>query len=238
MKLREREHGQINIGDFSALIEPVFYYGLKKSSRVPDCLMPNRAFNCFEYMLKQNPKDLSCHLQRIQFSLSAKNKDEVFAAISDLFIILGEKGLPLRQRLFAGCKKILDKKQIEILGNYLTDNVLSSELDFLPDNCFFRKRPIELMRLHNKAMPYIQGDEDVLFTADSYIENSQFKIALEYMVSHLEQDPENEELTMKLIKLYKTLGYTNDFLNAYYKFADNLTTSRFWDEAKQYFVMQ
>lgn len=227
---------KININDISTLIEPVFYYGLNKSTRVPECLDPKHAYNSFEYMLKQNPKDLSCHLQRIHFSLSLKSNDKVFAAISDLFIILGEQGLPLRQRLFNSCKKLLDKKQIEILGNYLTANVLTRELVFLPDNCFFKKRPLELIQLRDRSMPDAQEHEDVLLTADSYIENSQFEIALEYMISHLEQDPENEDLTIKLIKLYKALGYIDEFQNAYYKFADNLITSRFWDDAKQYFL--
>ncbi len=225
-----------NIDDFSALTEPVFYYGLKKSSRVPDCLIPKRAFNCFEYKLKQNPNDLSCHLQRIQFALSDKSKDEVFAAICDLFIILGAQGLSLRQRLFTGCKKILEQKQIEILSSHLIGNVLTSELTFLPDNCFFKKRPIKLAQLSDQSRHDELGHEDVLLSADSYIENSQFETALEYMITHLEHDPENEELTIKLIELYKALGYTSELQSAYSKFSNHLITSRYWDDAKRYFL--
>lgn len=222
----------------SAFIEPVFYFGLKKSSKIPDCLAPKCAFNFFEYRLKQNPKDLSCHLQRVRFALSEKNKDEVFAAICDLFIILGALGLPLRQRLFAGCKKVLDQQQIEMLSRYLTDDVLSSKLSFLPNNCFFKERPVDLIQLCDRSIHDVKECEDIMRAANSYIENSQLNTALEYMITHLEQDPENEELAVKLIMLYKALGYTNEFQKAYTKFENHLMTSRYWDAAKQYYLNQ
>jgi len=124
-----------NIDDFKALAEPVFYYGLKKSSKVPDSLLPNRVLNFFEYSLKKSPGDLTLHMQRIQFAQVMKNIDELFAALCDLFIILGSRGLPLRRRLLSYGKKILAKKQIELLiSDHLTSNLTS-----LPNNSFFKK---------------------------------------------------------------------------------------------------
>lgn len=55
----------------------------------------------------------------------------------------------------------------------------------------------------------------------SYIENSQFDTALDYMFTQLGQDPENEKLTEKLLSTYKALDYTNEFQSAYNKFSNN-----------------
>ena len=227
-----------DINKFSDLVEPIFYFGLKKSRKIPGYIKPERAFNCFEYSLKLNPNNLSCHLQRIQFSMSEKNRDELFAAICDLFIILGPLGLPLRQRLFAYCKNRLDQNQTEILSSFLVEKHLTSNTASLPDNCFFKKRPVELTALSDCSGPDSQEPEDVLHVAESYIENSQFDTALEYMLTHLEQNPENEELTVKLLGLYKALGYRDEFQRAYNKFSNHSATSQYWDDMKQYFLNQ
>jgi len=232
-----------NIDNVTALTEPVFYFGLKKNNKIPESLLMNRGLNYFEYSLKQNPKDLSAHLQRIQFvfaepGFSESGNEDLFAALCDLFIILGSQGLPLRQRLFAYSKSKLDKNQIDLLTHHLTDNYLTSDISYLSNKCFFKKNPLELINLRNKSKPKQQEFEDILHTSDSYIENSQFDIALEYMIKHLEQNPDNKPLTIKLISLYKALGNANDFQNTYNRFANNSITSRYWDDAKQYFLKQ
>ena len=224
-------------GDF---IEPVFYLGLNKNRKLPTGINPVHAFNCFEYSLKQKPNDLSCHLQRIQHSMSEKNKDELFAAICDLFIILGPLGLPLRQRLFSYYNKALNQKQSEILSSHLGETYLTSGFVSLPDNCFFKKAPVELIELCNytsaDTVYQSQDNEDVLHVAESYIENSQFDTALNYMLTQLEQDPENQELTKKLLSIYKALDYANEFQSAYNKFSSYSATSEYWNELKQYFL--
>ena len=223
------------IGDF---IEPVFYFGLNKNRKLPAAINPVHAFNCFEYMLKQNPNNLSLHLQRIQHSMSEKNRDELFAATCDLFIILGPLGLPLRQRLFIYCKKALNQNQSEILSSHLGEIYLTSSFAALPDNCLFKKPPFELIEQCDYSTPDSQDHEDVLHVAESYIENSQFDSALDYMLTQLEQDPENEELTVKLLSLCKALDYANEFHSAYNKFSNHSATSKYWNDMKQYFSNQ
>lgn len=236
------DKNNIDTNMLSNFIEPVFYFGLNKNRKLPACINPVHAFNCFEYRLKQKPNDLSCHLQRIQLSMSEKNRDKLFAAICDLFIILGPLGLPLRQRLFIYCKKALNQKQTEILNSHLGETYLTSCFASLPDNCIFKKTPVELIELCNYSSAdtqyQSQDNEDVLHVAESYIENSQFDTALNYMLTQLEQDPENEELTKKLLSIYKALEYTNEFQSAYNKFSNYSATSEYWNDMKQYFLNQ
>lgn len=219
-------------------IEPGFYLGLNKDQKLPAGASPVHAFNSFEYRLKQNPCDLSCHLQRIQFSISDKNRSELFASICDLFIILGKQGHPLRQRLFDTCSKVLNQKQVALIKAHLAEKHLSADNESLPDNCHFKKESLKIVEPTKQANPETEGSEDILHIAESYIENSQFDTALEYMHEHLEQNQKNKALTLKLISLYKALNCTDKFHSAYEKFSKNIATSLYWNDAKQHFSNQ
>lgn len=235
MNTSECKNSMENLDDF---IEPVFYLGLNKDRRLPAGINPVHAYNSFEYKLKQKPNDLSCHLQRIQFSISDKNRDELFASICDLFIVLGNQGLALRQRLLNTCRKVLNQKQIELLETHLAEEPLDADIKLLPDNCFFKKEAVELIEQATELNHESRENEDVLYIAESYIENSQFDTALEYMQEHLDQKPKNKALTLKLISLYKALNCADKFHRAYEKFSNDVATSLYWNDAKQHFSNQ
>jgi tetratricopeptide (TPR) repeat protein len=211
---------------------------LNKSRNLPAGINPTHTLNSFEYTLKEKPSDLSCHLQRIQFSISEKDNEALFAAVCDLFIVLGPLGLPLRQRLFSYCRKLLDPKQTEIINSHLAEKHLTNDYASLPDNCFFKKIQLELIESHDCSPSDTQKAENILDIAESYIENSQFDTALEYMQSCLEQNPEDKTLTIKLLALYRALNYADKFQSAYKKFSNNVATSLYWNDAKQYFLNQ
>jgi len=224
--------------NIAADIEPVFYFGLNKNSQVPDGLAPVQLSNHLEYSLKRNPKDLSRHLQRIQLALTLERNSELFAALCDLFIILGSMGQPLRQRILQASKNKLAQEQTQFLHSHLQDNRLDNNLSSLPEQCLFKPAAIELIEFYQDSISESRETEDVFHIADSYIENSQFDDALHYMIQHLEQDCDNEALTVKLIELYKALKNVKGFQNSYEQFSNNLLTSQLWDKARQYFLEQ
>jgi len=229
-----------DVDKLSAHIEPAFYFGLGKDRKLPEHTNHSHTSNSFEYRLKNSPSDLSCHLQRIQFFASEKNNAGLFASICDLFIILGPQGLPLRQRLFTSCKRALDQEQAEYLESHLTEKTLTADTSTLPDGCFFKEQVFELIEpeTETQAATETKAPEDILHIAESYIENSQFDTALEYMQEHLTQNPKNKALTLKLISLYKALNCAEKFQNAYTTFSNNVTTSLYWNDAKQHFSSQ
>ncbi len=227
-----------DIETFKHPIEPVFYFGLNKDRKLPDHVNPAHTTNSFEYRLKQSPRDLSCHLQRIQFFIDNKNNTKLFASICDLFIILQAQGLPLRQRLFTFYRRALNQQQVDFLQSHLTEKHLTANTPALPDNCFFKEQSFELIEPDVQPSTETKAPEDVLYIAESYIENSQFDTALEYMQQHLEQGPKNKALTLKLISLYKALNYADKFHSAYEKFSKNVATSLYWNDAKQHFLKQ
>ena len=225
----------------ASFIEPMFYFGLQKKNQIPEQLTTEQIHNYFEYSLKANPNDLSRHLQRIQFAINNTCETDLFAALCDLFITLGTLGEPLRLRLLRLSKKKLKPEHLQLLLQHMKDDRLKNEQKLLPQTCLFQNKAIDLIKIcirdnSTEGSKQSQSIDEIIHTADSYIENSQFETALDYMLRQLEQDPENEDLTIKLISLYKALNYFMQFKDGYEKFANNLLTSRYWDDAKQYFL--
>lgn len=130
-----------NTNSCNDFIEPVFYFGINKNRKLPFNINPIHTYNSFEYRLKENPGDLLCHLQRIQFSIVDKNKAELFSSICDLFIVLGAHGKPLHQRLFGSCKKALTL--------YLT-------------TAFFKKETFKIIEPDKQSEPVSNNSEDIL----------------------------------------------------------------------------
>jgi tetratricopeptide (TPR) repeat protein len=227
-----------NIENLNDFIEPSFYLGMNRDCKLPDDTDPSHAFNSFEYYLKQTPNDLSCHLQRLQFCISNKNRDALFASICDLFIVLGGQGLALRQRLFNTYSKVFTREQLALLSAHLAEDGLSENNESLPDGCFFKKEAVALLEQTKPSFSETKNGENILYIAESYIENSQFDTALEYMHEHLAQSPKNKALTLRLISLYKALNCADKFHSAYEKFSDNVATSLYWNDAKQHFLNQ
>ncbi len=201
--------------------------------------LPESMASFFEYRLKQQPSDLICHLQRIEFFLYRKHLSRLFAALCDLFIVLEDSGHALRQRLYEHTKNILNTSQSTFL-----EQALSKKLDntdtFLPQDCLFKNTYGDLLTDFVTNMDSNIDSEDIVATADSYIENSQFDAALEYMTEHLKQQPDNKVLTRKLIELYQVLNMEHEFNQAYQQFADQaftaqLSTAELWSKAKQTF---
>ncbi len=229
------------IEPFAAVTEPVFYFGLEKGRSIPPSMEPTRLKNYFEYALKQKPENLACHIQRIKFSLQQKNQQELFAALCDLFIILGQQGQDLRQRLYDYLQHQLSQEQQAILASHLNADGLNNNSPALPEPCLFKHTDTQLFELEaateSRTETMAAGTtEDSLLTIESYIENSQFDMAEELLIKQLNNEPENEVLTTKLISLYKALDDIELFNKTYSQFSNCLLTSHHWEAAARYFL--
>ena len=219
--------------------EPAFYFahvnrGLKHRITMKADFLPDSMATFFEYRLKQQRGDLNCHLQRIKFFLYRKHMPQLFTALCDLFIVLGNSGHALRQRLCKSTKNILNSNQSTFLEQALSKQLDNTDV-FLPQDCLFKKTHDNLLTDIVTDMDSHNVSEDILATADSYIENSQFDAALEYMTEHLKQQSENKALTRKLIELYQVLNMEQKFNQACQQFADQASTAQLWHEARQTF---
>ncbi len=229
----------IQYDKISTDFEPAFYFAhagrvSKQRISMKADFLPDSMAAFFEYRLKQQPADLNGHLQRIEFFLYRKHSSRLFAALCDLFIVLGDSGRALRQRLCESAKNILDAGQSTFLEQALSQKLDNND-NFLPRDCLFKNTHGELLTDFVTDRDNRLDSEDILATADSYIENSQFEAALEYMTEYLKQQPDNKALTARLIELYQILNMEQAFNQAYRQFADQASTGHLWSEAKQAF---
>lgn len=78
-----------------------------------------------QYNLRRKPADLRCHVQFI-FSLIRQadvKREEIFAAIADLFIVLDGGGLALRQRMLNIARPFLYAEDITFFQQHLKQGI-------------------------------------------------------------------------------------------------------------------
>lgn len=237
------EQTRIQTHNDASYFEPAFYFassnkGFRQQISMKSNFLPDSLAGFFEYQLRQKPDNLNCHLQRIEFFLYRKKINPAFSALCDLFIILGDSGQALRRRLWQSTQNYLDLQQQQILKPAL-NNKLKNNNPLLPSDCLFKNNPITLLsniiQNNNSEHHTYTENEDILITINSYIENSQFDAALEYMTEHLQQEPDNKALTSKLISLYQAMDMKQEFAQAYDQFANQESTTQLWRDAQQRF---
>jgi len=227
----------------NTFFEPIFYFvnkigmnKLAKNQLSPKAdFLPESLGHFFEYQLRLKPDNLSCHLQRIEFFLYRRKIQQAYTALCDLFIILGSSGEALRQRLWQSTRKLFNNRQVEMLEQALKNHQLTDNHPLLPAECLFRDRQKYLLTDIITIPDDATNNEDILLTADSYIENSQFEAAMDYISRHLQQDSGNKELTSRLLYLYKALNLNDEFQLAYQQYAQQTNTAQLWNEAKTFF---
>jgi hypothetical protein len=73
------------------------------------------------HTIARRPKDLRLHVERIL--LYAESGDpNIIGALGDLFLVLGDKGLPLRRRMLALARPLLNRTDQHRLQGLLRDD--------------------------------------------------------------------------------------------------------------------
>ena len=92
----------------------------KTESLSLDCLSAHqRNLEHLIYRILSNPKNLTTHIQRINYCFKQNNPDQLYAAMVDFFIVLNEKGDALCLRMYKGVKTRLSEEQNKLLLDYL-----------------------------------------------------------------------------------------------------------------------
>lgn len=76
--------------------------------------------------IAHQPGDLRAHTRRILLAVRQQRGAEAFAALADLFIVTGPRGLALRQRLVAAARPVLSGKQQAFLAHHLATGLTAT----------------------------------------------------------------------------------------------------------------
>ncbi len=67
------------------------------------------------FAISRNPIDLILHQQRIEYCVRKHDQPSLFAALVDLFIVLGDKGIPYKKRQLKQNQSYLSNDQKHLL---------------------------------------------------------------------------------------------------------------------------
>lgn len=150
------------------------------------------------------PKALEWHLRRIHYAHAQRRGDELYAALLDLFIVLGGRGRALRRRLLAGARDLLGPDESDALRRGVDEGQIPPESE-LPRTlrsrlCEGVQGMFELVRVN---APRASQLRDPLVEARECIEYSQLDHAREILEKAVIDDPQREDLHLELLSLYR-----------------------------------
>ncbi len=184
--------------------------------------------------ISRKPNDLLCHIQRIYYCFAHKQADHLFAALTDLLIILHGKGQALIKRMISGSQNLLSAQQCTLLEHALDVNHLHT-LQTVKYSLFATGRIAEheLITTQYQASP--DASDDTLSLAHSYLEYSQVDHAMALLEDALFTD-DNEDIQHLLLQIYRSTDNRQHFL-------DTLTQAEQkdrpliaeWQQLQQYF---
>lgn len=178
-------------GFFSEAWEPLFFdCGGKICPELPSPALRQRYHDYLQHRVSRYPRDLLSHVRRVMLALFDSRPELVYAALTDLFFILESKGTDLRAGLLERCRPALTLPQIQTLfgkseGSDSSDPPHGMSLVI---RNYVSSPPVEI---------------NVLEEARELLGNGQVELAQSLLEQVLPEDPNNPELTVELLEIYR-----------------------------------
>jgi hypothetical protein len=161
------------------------------------------AAQLFARRVARTPGDLLSHVRRIYLHIAEQQPDAVYGALLDLFVVLGEKGRPLRERMLQAARALLRADQETALaqgitrGLAATDNFPPSVYSRFATHCTQNARLIERVQAAHSAL------HDPLRQAREHLEYGQVEEACGVLEVAFLQEPERQALLEELVEVYR-----------------------------------
>lgn len=195
-----------------------------------------QAASFFASRSARTPADLRNHVQRINHQIRHKNPDGVYGALLDLFIILKDRGHPLRARMLKNARHLLQDEWLEQLSQRLDKGI--TELDAMPlsHSSILSKGCAKSLRLVEKIDAGSVHGWDALQEARSHLEYDQVDQARCVLEAAILQGSIRLDIHEDLLEIYKHTRDKSNFL----KMQRQLTTKdhsllRLWHRLAAFF---
>jgi len=157
----------------------------------------------YAHAVARSPDNLLLHVQRI--SLYAETADPaILGSLLDLFLVLGDKGIPLRRRMLALARPILSSQDYHALHQHLEQaEPLPSSLQDHAGSAVLSRGISGTTRLISKGEQRPSDEEDPLETARQQIDIGQIELAQQTLESALLADSSRLSLHLALLEIYR-----------------------------------
>jgi hypothetical protein len=156
------------------------------------------------YRIVRSPKDLRNHVRRIVLQHDIGDSEALYAALLDLFIVLGNKGRALRKRVLDGARSRLGIQQYRALSACLdSDSVRCNGLPAPPDS-MLAAGVIGMQKLVEAVDGENESTRDPLIEARDHIEYCQLEQAQAVLEQAIMDQPQRLELHEELLEIYRS----------------------------------
>ena len=164
----------------------------------------------FCHCIARDPNDLRSHVRRILLEHEREDRGQLFAALLDLFIALGKRGIRLRGRMLEFAKDKLDPSQYGLLSESFAKGLDSFRVPVVFGSMLGRGIEGNL----NLARPVTDKREatrDALVEAREYLEYSQLDEARTVLERAILREPRRAELYLDLLAIYRSTRDRGNF---------------------------
>ncbi len=180
--------------------------------------MDEKILDHLAHRIQRAPADLIAHLQRLKIYHQCDNGEGVYGALLDLFIALGEKGSALRLRLLRGVAARLTQSQLALFKVGMQRGLLAT--DVMPLSRYSR-----LSGAVSGSLNLSEAQTEVARVADTalidevrdLLNSGQIELAQKRLEQALQQSPQQAELSLELLMIYRHTQNRDAFRMAYKK---------------------
>lgn len=168
----------------------------------------------YAYLTRQvcrRPGKLQFHVCRIQ-AAALLDQEAVYAALLDLFWILGEKGQSLKQRVVGWAQGRLDADRLAALQECLTGGLKVRQLPFSPRSALHSGMWGQEVNLPSRT---VETRKDPLVAARLCLELGQLDQAQEILTEQLKAKPDCLEVKQALLEIYLATQNAEGFRQSY-----------------------
>ncbi len=184
-------------------IEPCFL-GTHLWIKEPPTNNVNKIADYLSHRVSKIPLDLTSHAQRIRLYLALKDSDATYAALLDLFIVLGSNGALLRKRLLHQASQVISTENyqfVSLMPSGVSPISSDTPLSHLAVLSLSRTTENKIIRKIDNEIP--EKTEDAVVTAKDLINSGQIEQARSLLESILIKEPERTDASEELLQIYR-----------------------------------
>lgn len=229
-----RNRSPLEQNPFEMLPSTPFRLAEERGLHFPAPLRTRETADFLANRVKREPTNLRIHSQRVLLNIERLECEPLFGALLDLFSVLGDKGLDLRQRMLTSAKSVLDKNIYEFLASSLEPglaaktNIPEAPYAVLGRNGRRSSTPLVTRQKDQRIEPV-----DPVSEARDCIGHGQLDLAQEILERAARADPSNQEVAQELLSIFahtRNIAAKEDFIESLGDENDFCPT---WREAKR-----
>lgn len=214
--------------------EPVFTVRESRDLRFPpDCRDSLGEYFC--HCITRNPRDLLSHVRRIVLAHDQGGDDELFPALFDLFIVLGNKGVELRKRMLGFARSELAMGHYKQLLDSLAIGMRERDIPTVPGSALQSGLEGWTVLIHD-GDHQSSSPRDPLLEAREFLEYSQLEEARILLEAAVLMAPHRVELHDELLEIYRSTRDEANFMQMFQELDGVLNPARKkWEGLMEFF---